>query len=320
MQPLYEWLHKEEVTSLTLVPAGYLAAFPLTAIPLADGCTVGETLPTSVAPSARSLLQDESTKTKRSAVYALGNPDLDLYWGEVEAYVLTLLARNLNLLAEAKVRQQATRSWLAEAMQRGYIVDASCHGRFNTDDFLKTALHLAEDEQLTLADMLSHEVDLRGLRLMILSACQTAVLDLRGAVNEVRSLAAGMLQAGAEAVLAPLWSVEELATYLLMARFAQVWFPNMKSKAPAAALIEAQHWLRTVTIRGLLAWYSESIPTPTEQELQQFSDARKKEQAKKLIQVKEFLKRWVEKIWQGNLDAVPFADPFFWAGFQITGR
>jgi len=188
MQPLYEWLHKEEVTSLTLVPAGYLAAFPLTAIPLADGCTVGETLPTSVAPSARSLLQDESTKTKRSAVYALGNPDLDLYWGEVEAYVLTLLARNLNLLAEAKVRQQATRSWLAEAMQRGYIVDASCHGRFNTDDFLKTALHLAEDEQLTLADMLSHEVDLRGLRLMILSACQTAVLDLRGAVNEVRSL------------------------------------------------------------------------------------------------------------------------------------
>jgi len=99
-----------------------------------------------------------------------------------------------------------------------------------------------------------------------------------------------MLQAGAEAVLAPLWSVEELATYLLMARFAQVWFPNMKSKAPAAALIEAQHWLRTVTIRGLLAWYSESIPTPTEQELQQFSDARKKEQAKKLIQVKEFLK------------------------------
>ncbi len=154
---------------------------------------------------------------------------------------------------------------------------------------------------------------------MVLSACQTAVLDLRGAVNEVRSLAAGMLQAGAKAVLAPLWSVDDLSTCLLMARFAQLWFPSVESKTPAAALREAQYWLRTVTNRGLLAWYSESIPIPTEQELQQFSDTREKEQAKKLIQAKGFLERWVKGIWQGNLDAVPFADPFFWAGFQIMG-
>jgi CHAT domain-containing protein len=322
MRPLLEWLQKEGVTSLTLVPVGYLAAFPLTAVSLADGHRVGKTLPTSVAPSARSLLQEESSKTERSGIHSLGNPDLgnpdlDLYWGEVEALVLTLLAQNLSLPSEAKVRRQATRSWLAEAMQRAYIVDASCHGSFDTDNFLNTALHLAEYKQLTLADMLNHEVDLRGLRLMILSACQTAVLDLRGAVNEVRSLAAGMLQAGAKAVLAPLWSVEELPTYLLMARFAQLWFPNIESKPPAAALIEAQHWLRTVTNRGLLAWYSKSIPTPTEQELQQFSDARKKEQTKKLIQAKELLKKLAER--QRNLDTVPFADPFFWAGFQITG-
>jgi CHAT domain-containing protein len=324
ISPLLDWLQMEGVMSLTLVPAGYLAAFPLTAVPLADGRTLGETLQASVAPSARSLLKAESTKIERRGVYALGNPDLgdpdlDLYWGEVEAYILALLAQNLNLFAKAQVRQQATRSWLAEAMQRGYIVDASCHGSFDIDDFLKTALHLAEDQQLTLADMLSHTIDLRGLRLIILSACQTAVLDLRGAVNEVRSLTAGMLQAGAKAVLAPLWSVEELPTYLLMARFAQLWFPSIESKPPAAALIEAQHWLRTITNRGLLAWYSESIPTPTEQELQQFTDAREKEQAKKLIQAKEFLEKWVEKIWRGNLDAVLFADPFFWAGFQITG-
>jgi len=322
MRPLVEWLRKEEVIGLTLIPAGYLATFPLTAVPLNDIHTVGEIFPTSVAPSARSLLQDESTKTKRFGVYALGNPDLGnprlaLYWSEIEAYVLTLLAQNLNLHVEAKVRRQATASWLTEAIQRGYIVDASCHGSFDVDNFLNSALHLARDKQLTLADMLSHTVDLRGLRLMILSACQTAVIDLQGAVNEVRSLSAGMLQGGARAVLAPLWSVDDRATYLLIARFAQLWFPSMEREPPAYALAQAQHWLRTVTHRDLLAWYSESIPTPTEQELKQFSDVREKARAEKLLRAKELLKRLAEK--QGNLDAVPFADPFFWAGFQITG-
>jgi CHAT domain-containing protein len=102
-----------------------------------------------------------------------------------------------------------------------------------------------------------------------------------------------------------------------MIRFAQKWLPNMESEPPAIALAQAQHWLRTVTNRGLLAWYSESIPTLTEKELQQFSDAREKERAKKLMQAKKVLERLAGG--QGNLDAVPFADPFYWAGFQITG-
>ena len=325
--PLIASLLHQGVTSLTLVPCGLLAAFPLTAVPLADGRTVGETLPTSVAPSARSLSHYERSKGERSGVYALGNPDLgdpdldDLDWSEFEAYVLALLAQTLKIPSKAAVCQQATRSWLVEALRKGYIVDASCHGIFDTDNFLQTALHLAKDnlggdQRLTLADMLNYgEVDMHGLRLLILSACQTMVLDLQGAVNEVRSLAAGMLEAGAEAVLASLWSVQPRATYLLITRFAQEWLPNMKNVSPADALARAQHWLRTVTNSGLLAWYNESIPTPTEQELQQITDAGEKEQAEELVQAKEV----IEELANDNLEAVPFADPYFWAAFQITG-
>ena len=326
LSPLITSLLQRGVTSLTLIPCGLLAAFPLTAIPLADGRTVGETLPTSVAPSARSLSRyerskDEHPEDERSGVYALGNPDLTLDWSEFEAYVLKLLAQNLNIISKAAVCQQATRSWLVEALRKGYIVDASCHGSFDTDNFLQTALHLAkdnlaDDQRLTLADMLSYdEVNMHGLRLLILSACQTMVLDLRGAVNEVRSLAAGMLEAGAEAVLASLWSVHPRATYLLITRFAQEWLPDMKNVSPADALARAQYWLRTVTNSGLLTWYNESIPTPTEQELWQITDAGEKEQAEELIQAKEV----IEELAQSNLEAVPFADPYFWAGFQIMG-
>jgi CHAT domain-containing protein len=112
---------------------------------------------------------------------------------------------------------------------------------------LQSALYLA-DETLSLGDALNQQVaDLSGLRLLILSACQTAIPDVRGAENEVRSLAVGMLQAGAQAVMASLWPAHDRATYLLIVRFAQEWFPNKHTEPPAAALARAQQWLRHVT-------------------------------------------------------------------------
>jgi CHAT domain-containing protein len=174
---------------------------------------------------------------------------------------LAALARSLKQQAKAKVQNQATRDWLIEILQKGFVVDASCHGAFNIDAPLQSALRLSRREMLTLGQVLSREVDLQGLRLLILSACQTAILDLRGVSDEVYSLAAGMLSAGAKAVLASLWSVDDRATYLLMVRFAQEWFPHMGKEPPAAALARAQDWLRTVTNADLLAWQTLHFPT-----------------------------------------------------------
>src|SRR5258708_30445810 len=128
---------------------------------------------------------------------------------------------------------------MIEVLRTGVVVNASCHGMFDLRNFLRCRLILAHEEELTLADMLSDQVDLRGLRLLILSACQTAILDLQGARDEVRSLAAGMLQAGAAAILASLWSVDDQATYLLMVRFALEWFPQLHMDPPATALAPA---------------------------------------------------------------------------------
>ena len=165
------------------------------------------------------------------------------------------------------MQTDATRSWLIQGLQQGLVVDASCYGQFDTNDFRQSALLLARAQRLSLGELLSHEVDLRGLRLLALSACETAVLDLSGAVNEVRSLAAGVLQSGAKAVLASLWSVDDRAISLLMVRFAQEWLPRMEKKeAPAAALARAQHWLRTVTNRELEEWEAMSIPRLTEED------------------------------------------------------
>jgi CHAT domain-containing protein len=336
LEPLVAWLLEAGIRSLTLVPCGSLAAFPLEGTLLSDGRTLGETLPTSIAPSARALLREKRTNSTRTGIYAIGNPyptQQHLRWGEAEAFALAELGNNMHQFTSVKVQWQATRNWLVEALQTGLVVNASCHGIFDSQDFMRSRLILAHDEELTLADMLSDQADLRGLRLLILSACQTALLDLQGARDEVRSLAAGMLQAGATAILASLWAVDDRATYLLMVRFALEWFPKMNDVPPAIVLANAQHWLRTVTNRELQAWQSFTFSIPItmnqsatgteiiEDEYTPVNEAR-------LVAVRGRANRFdaaqAQDIIQADAeelapDACPYSDPYYWAGFQITG-
>ena len=336
LQPLYSWLHDASVGSLTLIPCGRLAAFPLEGTFLSDGRTLGETLPTSIAPSALSLLHDEQLVAPRTGIYTLGNPyptQQNLRWGEAEAFTLAELGKRLERSANVKVQWQASRDWLIKALRTGLVVNASCHGIFDTQNFLRSRLILAHEEELTLADMLSDQVDLRGLRLLILSACQTAILDMQGARDEVRSLAAGMLQAGAAAILASLWSVDDRATYLLMVRFALEWFPQMYTEPPATALARAQHWLRTVTNQELQLWQvtisslAVEANNPAKRPEMVASDhastniehlvaVRGRANRFDALQAQEIVQSSAEELVPGDC---PYADPYYWAGFQITG-
>jgi len=337
MHPLISWLREQGATSLTLIPCGHLATFPLASIILPDGRSVSETLPTSIAPSARSLLHPIDTRDAQAGVYALGDPHHNLPWSEAEALTLTALAHRFALPAEAHVKQQATRERLLSALGSRWIVDASCHGNFDHKNFLQSALLLAQKGHITMSEMLSHQADLRGLRLLLLSACQTALLDLQGARDEVHSLAAAMLQAGAQAVLAAQWAVDDKATYLLIVRFFQEWLPNMKQEPPAVALARAQSWLRNVTNAELAAWHS-TMPTPPnmKQLTRTGSSARQLGQSTKhkpkirwqRIPVRGRQARYLEDEAQlavrigaeeDDPSAHPYADPYFWAGFQVIG-
>ncbi len=343
VRPMTAWLRAGGAASLSLIPCGQLSAFPLGAVPLADGRTLIETLPVSLAPSARSLWRNPGTvpesTIQRQGLYALGNPaptPQELRWGEAEALTLARLADQLGLPAQSRVQWQATRDWLLTALKSGLVVDASCHGRFDLTDFLRSRLLLANQKEVTLAELLSYRIDMRGLRLLILSACQTALLDLSGARDEVRSLAAGMLQAGARAVLATLWPVDDKATYLLMVRFAQEWLPRMTQEAPAAALARAQRWLRTVTNQDLQLWQA-SIAQAYQPLASATSSAAPALEpaavlpgvpAEQLVAVRgggvrfdtmQAQERIRETAEEGPPEACPYADPYYWAAFQLIG-
>lgn len=83
------------------------------------------------------------------------------------------------------------------------------------------------------------ELDLRGLDLIVLSACQTGLGEITG--DGVFGLQRGFKKAGANTLLMSLWKVDDRATQMLMTRFYEH-FLSGKSKLESLAL--AQKYVR----------------------------------------------------------------------------
>lgn len=94
------------------------------------------------------------------------------------------------------------------------ILHLAMHGEINATAPLLSRLVLA-DGSLLLADVLN--LPLYGTRLVTLSACDTATTPERGGV--ALALAGAFLTAGAQAVIASLWQVDDQATGRLMDQF-----------------------------------------------------------------------------------------------------
>src|SRR5436853_861625 len=137
--PLIDWLGKQGVTSYTLIPCGALAAFPLAAVTVSDTLTLAEAMPMSMAPNARSLLNDEQATLLRSGVYALS--DAAVLLSDKEAEAIATLGGDKQ---KAYTGNNATLDKLIEAVQHALVFHIGCHGEFDTRDFLRSAILLKQ--------------------------------------------------------------------------------------------------------------------------------------------------------------------------------
>lgn len=135
----------------------------------------------------------------------------------------------------------------------------SCHGTANLREPLNSGLAMS-DGFLTLRQILDLKLsDQGGIRLAILSACETGLVGTELA-DEAISLTTGLLQAGVAGVIASLWSVSDLSTMLLLSKFYELW--RTENQEPLEALRQAQIWLRDSTDGEIANSVGLFTPTP----------------------------------------------------------
>ena len=159
--------------------------------------------------------------------------------------------------------EQATRQAVLASLPSINVLHCSCHGNANFQEPLKSGLAMTGDGEsavLTLRDFLNlklAESDRGGIRLAILSACETGLAGIANA-DEAISLPTGLLQAGVAGVVASLWSVSDLSTMILLSRFYTLW--RTQHLAPSVALRTAQQWLRDAEPNAIVEHCATFIP------------------------------------------------------------
>lgn len=133
-------------------------------------------------------------------------------------------------------RKDATEANLRRALHGRALLHLATHGLVDeTRNGLFSALALTQPEQMTDSDNDGflqlyeiYELDLSGVELSVLSACQTNV-GVHGFSDGVFGLSRGFLAAGARRVIASQWRVDDESTAELVGSFFQLLADHLKN-------------------------------------------------------------------------------------------
>jgi CHAT domain-containing protein/tetratricopeptide (TPR) repeat protein len=239
------WLRELEVEEVSLIACGLVSRWPLHAVPSSDGRCLVDDFRISYTPSAAVLARRPAPRPGPAVLVAVGNPTADLPFASVEVSA----AAALGGWSRSVVRHgmEATPEAFEEDLRAATHVHLACHGDFDAARPLESAFLLAGGARLTLRRIITQR-SFKGVRLVFASACNTAYTDTF-VPDESIGLAAGLLQAGANEVIASLWKVDDRATMLLATRF----HADLDS-GTGRALQSAQLWLRDSTAAEFARW------------------------------------------------------------------
>jgi CHAT domain-containing protein/tetratricopeptide (TPR) repeat protein len=152
-------------------------------------------------------------------------------------YVGEELASLSRAVKSVHVVERAQRDELMKAIsERPHTLHIAAHFQFRPGNETRSALLLDRGERVDLASF--RHADLSGIRLVTLSACDSALEFGDGA--EVSGLANTLLSRGAESVLGTLWTVSDRATAAWMKRFYAYWRLNNATLSKVDAISRTQ--------------------------------------------------------------------------------
>ena len=185
----------------------------------------------------------------------------------------------------------------AQLNQPHSVLHFTGHGYYNFKQPLQSALALSQADRLTLNEII--KLDLSTYDLACLCACETAIAGNQTITTEYIGIVSAFLYAGVAKVVSTLWTVESVASAVLMVEFHH---RRLTGKPESQALSEAKHWLRTASVAELSRWYQQQMDAlPDDHSLRPWLCDR------------------LDELATMKPDSIPYENPYYWAAFTLTG-
>ena len=275
--------------------------FNIPGIDTQDAGFLCEVMPIEYAPCLQAVAASQAyvrpKKIERIAAFADPTGDLPGVRASMEEFGNRTGHANAYHL---KSGTAVTKAAVAQALPDADIVIFGTHGTFSPSSLEQTHLVL-HGKPWTVADMVAMS-DLQKRALLVLIACEIGAVAATPGEGAAWGIPGALIGAGASAVVANLWPVEDITSNILLERFlVHLAHPGYR---PAAALFRAVRDLRRMSRDEALGYCREYL------------DRLKKAKATPpvLIGARSLLE-WV----QDNDDAQPFAHPYFWGATVVVG-
>lgn len=259
-------------TELVIAPQGPLALVPFASLPLGRSRTAlaqpfGTGHPIRYVPSLASWSQAETRPGSRPGApragelrrsLVVGNPTMPTVPGAsgqaIKLAALPHAATEAHWVAgrlgtRALTEDRASESAVRERLPAAPVVHLATHGYAFASEgrarqsFVALAPGSGLDGVLTVGEILDDPALSLHAELVVLSACQTGLGDLKQAEGTV-GIQRALLAKGARSVLVSLWSVSDVVTSVLMRRFYRHWLEDRDGPSKAEALRRAQEDVR----------------------------------------------------------------------------
>lgn len=303
IRPIMDELRRMGTRDLVLVPTGWLSLLPLHAAAYSSSersrCLLDE-VTISYASNLRSFILNTKLAKERGQgrlFLGIGNPlpnATPLKAAEIEVRQIAEIFNRASGDTKLLCGEEATRDALLDLIGGADFVHFACHGLFDSNLPVRSKLELADGQELSLWDLMYGTAKPQRARLVVLSACQTAITDFKLIPDEVVGMPTAFIQAGAPGVIGTLWPVNSYSSALLMVRFYEFLLEENETLLfPAEALRRAQLWMR-----GL-----------TDSELDKYMESHNL-----LMQISHLLHRIPI-----DSNRRSFSDPYHWAPFVFVG-
>jgi hypothetical protein len=286
---------------LLIVPAS-LSFFPVEMARAPNGrrlidCYEIRRAPTLAAARAAAARWAGRGRGPLRGIAGLWNPQGDLSGAEAERPLIAAAAGNRRAVSLLDPTSAAA---ILRPAGGADIVHIAAHGRLGLLDPFDSSVAVGRDRVLTFREITRRPASATAL-LIVLSACEAGLSSPQSGEVAYWGMSSAFLTAGAGGVVGPLWQVRDDAAALIMGKFYALLL--RQNRPPAAALREAQLWLRDASVSELLDFVEAS---------EAYADDAGRPRL-------DSLRAAISAAGAAAPATTPYADPMLWGGFGYFG-